>query len=230
MKVVVISDIHSNLSAFEAVIKNLPEFDILICLGDIVGYGPQPNEVVERLRELQPDIVLLGNHDHAVITGITTGFSELASAAIDWTRQNVTRENVQYLSTLRPSSRFECENVQGALFHGSPRDPLSEYIYPIISKDEAGSLIQEAGASLVLLGHTHIPMSYSFADKMLANPGSVGQPRDGDPRASFATISLSNGELAFLVRKVEYDIALTANRIMEVKLPRRLVDRLLRGK
>jgi len=230
VRIIVISDIHSNLTAFEAIIKSLPEFDLSICLGDIVGYGPQPNEVVQRVREFSPDVTLLGNHDHAVITGSTAGFSELASRAVEWTRQNITKENVSYLRTLKPSTRMKIENVEGAFFHGSPRDPLSEYVYPEISKDEVGQIMQEAEASLVLLGHTHIPMNYSIGGKMLANPGSVGQPRDGDPRASFAIITLTNGKFAFQVKKIEYDIASTANKIMEAKLPNVLADRLVRGR
>ena len=98
----VISDIHSNLDAFEAVIDNLPDYDELFCLGDLVGYGPQPNEVVERLQQLRPSAVLMGNHDYAVVTGDTEGFSSHAAEAVEWTRKKIAPQYHEYLTTLQP--------------------------------------------------------------------------------------------------------------------------------
>jgi predicted phosphodiesterase len=158
----VISDIHSNLEAFQSVIANLPHYDFLLFLGDLVGYGPPPNEVVERFRKLKPAIALKGNHDHAVSTGDTSGFSPHAEKAVKWTRHQITPQNLDYLSNLPSSAKIQLGDAELALFHGSPRDSLGEYIFPGIPTHSAQRLIQRAGAPLVLLGHTHMPMLYDL--------------------------------------------------------------------
>jgi putative phosphoesterase len=225
----VISDIHSNLEAFLTVIANLPPHDHLLFLGDLVGYGPQPNEVVEQLQQLQPAIVLKGNHDYAVSTGDASGFSSYAEIAVRWTRRQITPQNLDYLSNLPSSAKMKVNHTELALFHGSPRDSLSEYIFPGISARSARQLIQRAGAALVLLGHTHMPMLYDFEGEMLANPGSVGQPRDGDQRAAFAILTLSQGKFSFEVRRVEYDVDSVARKIIRKGLPEFLANRLYKG-
>jgi putative phosphoesterase len=229
LRIVVISDIHSNLEAFLAVIANLPSYDHLLFLGDLVGYGPQPNEVVEQLQQLQPAIVLKGNHDYAVSTGDTSGFSSYAEMAVRWTRRQITPQNLDYLSNLPSSANIDLNHTGFALFHGSPRDPLNEYIFPGIPAQAARQLIQRAGAPLVILGHTHLPMLYDFEGEMLANPGSVGQPRDGDQRAAFAILTLSECKISFEVRRIEYDVDSVARKIIREGLPEFLADRLYEG-
>lgn len=228
MRIAVISDIHSNLDAFEAVIANLPDYDELFCLGDLVGYGSQPNEVVERLRQLKPTVALMGNHDYAVVTGDTADFSAHAAEAVEWTRRNISAPNREYLAALRPSASLEKGGLLLGLFHGSPRDPLTEYVFPGIPTAVARNLIEDSGAEIVLLGHTHMPMMYSFGDLMLGNPGSIGQPRDGDPRASFAILTIAGG-MTFEVKRVEYDVDAVAKRIVRAGLPRFLAERLYTG-
>ena len=229
MRIVVISDIHSNLDAFEAVIADLPEYDELFCLGDLVGYGPQPNEIVEKLRQLRPSVVLMGNHDYAVVTGDTEGFSSHAAEAVEWTMKKINSQNRDYLATLRPSEKLERSNRSMALFHGSPGDPLNEYVFPGLPENAAKKLIENGGAEVILLGHTHMPMLYSFDRKMLGNPGSVGQPRDGDPRASYATLSIGERRFSFDVRRVKYDMAPVADKIVRAGLPKFLAERLYIG-
>ena len=229
MKVAVISDIHSNLDALRAVIASLPPYDSLLCLGDIVGYGPEPNDVIEELRILEPKVTIMGNHDYAVTTGDVRGFSPDAAQAVEWTRGQMKQENLQWLSTLASTSRAEMNGKLVGMFHGSPRDPLSEYVLPGISQSYLRELVQSANADVVLLGHTHIPMVYSFNKRLLANPGSVGQPRDSDPRASFAILTLSKSEVAFDVKRAEYDVDSAASKIRNVGLPRFLADRLHAG-
>jgi putative phosphoesterase len=225
----VISDIHSNLDAFQAVIGNLPPYDSLLFLGDLVGYGPHPNEVVEQLQQLQPATVLMGNHDYAAVTGDASGFSPHAEIAVEWTRRHIKPKNLAYISRFHSSARVELSNTRFALFHGSPRDPLSEYIFPGIPDPLARKVIQSAAAPLVLLGHTHMPMIYSFEGEMLANPGSVGQPRDGDPRAAFAVLTLSDGKFSFEIKRVDYDVDAVASKIIEAGLPEFLANRLYTG-
>ncbi len=229
LRIAVISDIHSNLDALRTVVATLPAYDQLLCLGDIVGYGAEPNGVIEELQHLNPEVVLMGNHDYAVATGDTAGFSPHAALAVEWTRGKIERERLRYLSQLRPSMKLESDTVTLGLFHGSPEDPLTEYIFPGIPYNEARQIIHKGGARLVLLGHTHIPMIYSFVDEMLANPGSVGQPRDGDPRASFGILTILDGKFSFEVKRVTYDVDSAASKIIEARLPSFLADRLYTG-
>jgi putative phosphoesterase len=229
MRIAVISDIHSNLKALDAVVNSLPKYDELFCLGDVVGYGPQPNEVVERLRELRPKIVLMGNHDCAVVTGDVTDFSSHAARAVEWTNREILEANRSYLAGLKPFANVELEGTKLALFHGSPMDPLNEYVFPGMPVAIGRKLLQIASAKVVLLGHTHVPMCYRFDGDVLANPGSVGQPRDGDPRASFAVLTISNQEVRFAVERVDYDVDAVADRILRSGLPSFLAERLYVG-
>lgn len=229
MKFVVISDIHSNLDVFEAVLSSLPDYDELLFLGDLVGYGPQPNEVVERIRRLKPTAVLMGNHDYAVATGDTEGFSLNAAAAVEWTRRKITSENRYFLAGLQPSTRMEREGISLGLFHGSPQDPLTEYIFPGIPESKAKKLIQNGAAKIVLLGHTHMPMLYVFEEEMLGNPGSVGQPRDGDPRASFAILTITDRKFSFEIKRALYNVDSVADKIVKAGLPAFLAERLYTG-
>jgi predicted phosphodiesterase len=229
MRIAVISDVHSNLDALDAVVHSLRDCDEIICLGDVVGYGPQPNEVIERFRQLRPTTVLMGNHDNAVVTGDTGDFSPHAAKAIEWTRRQVNHVSLGYLAALKPSARLERCGAALAVFHGSPRDPLNEYVYPGAPERIYRGFLETVAADIVLLGHTHIPMLYTFNGKLIANPGSVGQPRDGDRRASFATLMLSEGKATFGITRVEYDVSSVANRIIQGGLPSFLAERLYMG-
>jgi len=229
LKCAVISDIHSNLDALEAVIDEIPNAMPVLCLGDIVGYGAQPNEVIEAVHGLKPHAVLMGNHDYAVVTGDVEGFSTYASMAIAWTRQRITSVNMQFLSKLRSEIHLEIDQIPIGLYHASPRDSLFEYIYPQISDEEAESLINLSKCKVVLLGHTHIPMRLSVKNRLLANPGSVGQPRDGNPNASLGFLTLSAGKCEFEYKRVEYDVESAATKISQSGLPNFLANRLFKG-
>jgi len=229
LRIAVLSDIHSNLDALDAVMRDLPTVDNIFCLGDLVGYGPQPNEVIAELQRVQPIVVLLGNHDSSILTGDTAGLAAHAELAVKWTRKVIGKAELQYLSSLEPSGRLELSEIAIALFHGSPRDPISDYVYPNSPKSMFEDLLGKAGADVVMLGHTHMPMQYLSTGKLLANPGSVGQPRDGDPRASYAILTLSGSLRSFEIRRVEYDVEAVAEKITESGLPGYLADRLYVG-
>jgi putative phosphoesterase len=229
MRVAVISDIHGNLPALKAVLSDLGVVDALYCLGDMVGYGPEPNEVVEEIRRLSPDVVLMGNHDHAVITGDTSDFTTHAALAVEWTRARLKVGNGEYLSPLSASARFRVAGRTVGLYHGSPRDPLNEYIFPGQPDFILRSLVQTAQAEIVLLGHTHVPFKAEINSSLLANPGSVGQPRDGDPRASYAILDIEPRRVDFEIRRIRYDVDLVASRIRRSGLPAFLADRLYIG-
>lgn len=224
-----ISDIHSNLDALEAVIDEIPKGMPILCLGDVVGYCAQPNEVVETIQRLNPLVVLMGNHDYAVVTGDVGGFSTYAATAIAWTRKHITAANMQFLSSLHPEAHLELDTISVALYHGSPRDSLFEYIYPEISAEEVDSLIDESESKVVLLGHTHVPMLSSAKGRILANPGSVGQPRDGNPNASIGFLTVSARKCDFEHKRVRYDVESAAEKIRESGLPLFLANRLHQG-
>ena len=229
MSYAVISDIHSNLDALDAVSAELPAGLSIICLGDIVGYGAEPNEVIETIRSLRPLAVLMGNHDYAVVTGDVEGFSTYAATAIIWTGKHITETNMQFLSNLRPEVKLDLDSIPVALYHASPRDPLFEYVYPDINYEDVESIIADTKSKVVLLGHTHIPMRLSAKAGILANPGSVGQPRDGNPNASFGFLTLSVEGCEFEIKRVKYEVESAAQKIRHVGLPDFLADRLHNG-
>ncbi|MCJ7456848.1 metallophosphatase family protein [Candidatus Bathyarchaeota archaeon] len=228
MRIAVVSDIHSNYDALQVVLSSMGDYDAFFCLGDLVGYGAQPNEVVSEIRSLEPDAVVLGNHDYAVSTGDTSGFVHHAVEAIEWTRRQISPENLHYISSLRSKSDFTVDGVKIALAHGSPRDPLMEYVYPSAAEFVLRGMLDESGGSILLLGHTHVPFSQEFESKLIANPGSVGQPRDGDPRASYAILDLS-ARTRFQIRRASYDVDAAASKITARGLPKMLADRLYLG-
>ncbi len=240
MRIAVLSDIHSNLAALEAVRADLPPVDEIWVLGDIVGYGPQPNEVVRVLQELGARSVL-GNHDAAAIGSITAEeFNADARAAIEWTATQLDANAKTYLATL-PEVR-----VSGDLtaVHGSPREPIWEYI---ASPAIAAANLASFETWLCIFGHTHLPIIFRAADgrveaipatpgepvrldarRALMNPGSVGQPRDGIPASSFLVLDDRAATAEF--HRVAYDIGRTQRLMREVGLPPRLSERLTWGR
>jgi len=241
MRVAVISDIHSNLHALEAVLAAIDgdATDELWCLGDLVGYGPRPNECCAAV-EARAAICLAGNHDLAVTGAIDVHeFSGDAARAAAWTREVLDERSDAYLRRLAP--RAEREGVE--LYHGSARDPVWEYV---LSDDAAEATLLATESPLVLVGHSHAALVAVLHDgaaagglaeagteidlsvgRCLLNPGSVGQPRDGDPRASYLLLDLDARRASF--RRVEYDIARTQAEIAEAGLPEPLARRLAHG-
>src|SRR5213083_1958967 len=214
MHLAVLADVHANLPALEAVLADVDRVAPagIWVAGDLVGYNPWPNEVLQILRDRRMKAIR-GNHERAALGAETFRFNELAAAAIRWTRIQLTPGNVGYLKDLEDRTRTTMPEGVVAMYHGSPRDD-DEYVFPWTA-DEA--LVQKAGAPFVILGHTHLPMARSFRSGPLVNPGSVGQPRDSDPRPTFA------------IRRVPYDIDAVATAIKRNGLPTELADRLYTG-
>jgi diadenosine tetraphosphatase ApaH/serine/threonine PP2A family protein phosphatase len=242
MRVAVVSDIHSNLHALEAVLAAIDEAapDEVWCLGDLVGYGPRPNECCATIAE-RADVCLAGNHDLAVRGTIDLEeFHGDAGLAATWTRDVLEPEWKELLDRLEPKGA--AHGV--ALYHGSARDPVWEYV---LSDEAALATIEIAGSRLVLVGHSHVALrvvrsengdldgglaaggtELELADaQALLNPGSVGQPRDGDPRAAYLVLDLDARRASF--RRVEYDIEQTQREIREAGLPELLAARLELG-
>lgn len=222
-----VSDIHSNLEALEAVFSALHEEEVY-CLGDVVGYGANPNEVIDLLKENRV-LAVMGNHDHAVATRNVSGFNSKAALASLWTRGQLTESSLQYLSSLPTERRLEVEGHRVYLTHGSPDDNLWEYVDPASHYNLFDHYLRKLGVEVVGLGHTHVP--YVWRDKrgVVFNPGSVGQPRNGDRRASYATILFAEGGTTAEVRALDYDYQKAATKIRAAGLPEQLAARLALG-
>ena len=245
MRALVVSDIHGNLHALQAVLEAEGDrFDTLWCLGDTVGYGARPNECVDIIRE-RATVTLAGNHDLAVLGTVNVErFGADAARAARWTREVLGAEQEAFLSTLASTATIGLV----AMAHASPRDPVWEYV--IDGPGAAIALASVPDAQLVLVGHTHVPMSarsvgdrvtgghapagreenLDAAVRLFANPGSVGQPRDGDSRASYLVVdSDEDRPVRVEFRRVVYDTALSAKEIVDAGLPQQFADRLLFG-
>ncbi len=242
MRVLLLSDIHANLVALEAVLRRTPAYDAVWCLGDVVGYGPAPNECVARLRGLGA-LTLAGNHDVAAIGNAPLEvFRSGARLALEWTRRVLTPESKAWLAALEPKRILPEHHL--TLVHASPRDALWEYIE---NEHVASENFPHFETDMAFFGHTHQPIAYRLREtekilrtailpeskplplepKLLLNPGSVGQPRDGDPRAAFA---LFDTETQFITPyRMEYDIAAVQRAMANANLPHRLIARLAQG-
>ncbi len=244
MNAAVISDIHANLPALETVLADIDRVgvDEIWCLGDAVGYGARPSECVDLLAE-RCTLSLVGNHDLAALEQIDiSSFSPAAAEAARWTRSNLSEQAMDWLTGLEGAAS-EREGI--GLFHASPRDPVWEYV---IDTDLAEECLDVQSERVALVGHSHIALFFTRVDEMsrlrssfappgttesfaqgqwLVNPGSVGQPRDGDPRAAWLELDLDSTRATF--HRVEYDIKLAAEQIRDAGLPINLADRLYLG-
>lgn len=257
MRVALLSDVHANLHALRAVLDHVDAsgVDRIYCLGDVVGYNAFPLECTNLVRE-RADFTILGNHDWAATVGTPDGFNPAAKAAVEYSRRLLDDDARAFLSACSPHASFRVNGMRLDLFHGSPREPLWEYVFP----DDAPPLFDQLDHSLqadtprvIALGHTHVPMIlaageldpadvgelpskflHSNLDKdraaslLLLNPGSVGQPRDGDPRAAYATLHTDSLRVQF--HRVEYDVGAAARAVRDAGLPGLLADRLFRGR
>ncbi|MFB6265855.1 MAG: metallophosphoesterase [Candidatus Nanohaloarchaea archaeon] len=222
---IVLSDIHGNLPALEAVQDDADSVEDAFFCGDMVGYYPWPDAVIETARE-NGFRAVRGNHDEALVSDSTFGFNSVAAEALDWTRENISDPALEYLEGIPYSRRESMSGVEILMVHGSPQRPVSEYVYPG-QVDEKFVERQDVDVDILLLGHTHVPFVNQVAGTLVVNPGSVGQPRDGDPRASYAEIDLQ--EQSAEVHRVEYDIDRVEEKVGEVDLPVTLAERLKRG-
>ena len=242
MRVLVISDIHANYTAFEAVLNDADDIEAVWCLGDIVGYGPDPNACVELLSE-QPNLVCVpGNHDIAAMGDMAIeSFNGDARRSLLWQQRVLSASSMDFLRTL-PETAKPDEKV--TLVHGSPRDPVWEYILNTLA---ARLNFLEFETDFCFVGHTHVQsmflldtekdrvsleiprvgMAVSLSGRGILNPGSVGQPRDRDPRAAYAIFDTETS--TWEPQRVEYDIESVQARILEARLPEKHASRLTEG-
>jgi predicted phosphodiesterase len=239
----VISDIHANLDALEAVLAELAGVEAYLCLGDIVGYGPDPGACVERLRGLPRLTCIAGNHDLAAIDKYDLNwFNPFARQAIEWTSRQLSPENRDYLARLE----LKREVAGAVLVHGALPEPM-DYI---TTEEDAAAVFAEFEGALCFVGHTHIAEYYRSRKesrlcerfslwsggeieqepelRYIVNPGAVGQPRDNNPRASFGTYDSEAGTIE--IHRVDYDIESVQARMQLAGLPQYLIDRLALGR
>jgi len=237
----VLSDIHGNLESLTTALELTKPDDVIMCLGDIVGYGPNPNECLQLIRE-RAKTVILGNHDVAAIESFGLDyFNDAAREALLWTQRVLTRENVAWLSGLD----YEVRTPDYLLVHGAPVN----YFTYILDNQTAAEAFEATDARLIFVGHTHLAEYFSRSEsgrvtrhsmraggnlkldpavRYILNVGSVGQPRDGNPKASFAFYDVENGTVSW--QRYDYPIEPVREKMAEVHLPRRLADRLLVGR
>ena len=241
MRILIISDIHANLTALEAVISAAGDVDAVWCLGDLVGYGPDPNQCVERIRHLPNLVCLIGNHDAAVVKSIDiTSFNDEARLAVLWTQSVLSQSNLEYIQGLKPEITMDSVT----LAHGSPRQPIWEYL---LDTRTASKNFEFFDTPYCFVGHSHLPVIFQMqngqknaklfipkqefplelAPRAILNPGSVGQPRDHDPRAAYAIYDSDAQTWSY--QRVPYDIPSVQTRMRANNLPQRHINRLSTG-
>ena len=246
MRYFIFTDIHGNMEAFSAILRfaKKRKIDHYLFLGDMVGYGASPNEVIDELRTLKPIDMIRGNHDKAVCCEMESvqTFNPIAAAAIHWTRENVSPKNLTYLTDLKKGPEIIHEHI--TICHGSPFDED----YYIFGEFDAAEAFLHIETPVTFFGHTHFPFAYTDNDHLiegtfltgnsteikiekgiryLINPGSVGQPRDRNTRAACAIYDSAAQKITFF--RVEYDIENAQQRILDAGLPAALAERLSIG-
>ncbi|MFA4934656.1 MAG: YfcE family phosphodiesterase [Candidatus Methanoperedens sp.] len=225
MLVGLIADVHSNAVALKAVLSALAESGVerILHAGDIVGYNPYPNETIELFKR-NKIISIMGNHERALITGDTSGFNPFAKAALEWTRKVVLPDNYGYIKGLKNIESITIDEKRIVLVHGSPQD-IDEYVYP---ENVSRGLLSAANADILVLGHTHIQFKREYPEGIIINPGSVGQPRDGNPDAAFAVLDTDSGKIE--LERISYDIEKVVEDMLAAHLPEKLALRLRVGR
>ncbi len=245
MRILIISDIHGNADAFKAVIEDASRWDSIWILGDLVDYGPEPHIVIDMVKELKPNVIIAGNHDYAVAYNTDCRCAPEIHELSEYTRRSISmkllsREQINWLKTLPLHIVNIVAGKKMFAVHGSPRNPLYGYLKPSLSKEEL--LLQltptlfavkpaPIKADIVLVGHTHIPATIEVEGIRVLNPGSCGQPRDSDPRASYAIYDTENN--TFTTCRVKYSIDRVIEKLKKLNLEERyftwIADILKRG-
>ena len=219
MQIAVLSDLHSNWVALQAVLADLDNVDAVVCAGDVVGYNPWPGECVDAMVEREVPTVM-GNHDRAVVGGTSFGFNSMAQAGVEHSRSELDDAQIEWLRSL-PDERTVFDG-RVRIVHGHPDDP-DRYTYP---DDFGPDLLDDE--DVLVMGHTHVQHHEIYDDGVVMNPGSVGQPRDGDERAAYALLDLDT--LAVEERRVPYEISNVQRAIRDAGLPEKLAARLAQGR
>ncbi len=214
----IISDIHGNIVALNSVLDDMPKVDMIICAGDIVGYNPWPKECVKwTIKNQIPSV--MGNHDRSVVKSNTRWMNNMATEGIKYSKKKLDKRHIKYLKDLPNERKILDGKIK--IVHGHPDDPnhytRKSELKPDLLEDE----------KVLIMGHTHIQFNKKYKNKIIVNPGSVGQPRDGNPRAAYSVLNLEN--LSISQNRVEYDIDKVVKKIEKEGLPKRIGTRLYEG-
>jgi putative phosphoesterase len=226
MRIATFSDIHGNVHALQAVLADIDQrgIDQLYCLGDLVGYGAYPNEVIALIRERHIPTVM-GNYDDGVgldkdecgCAYTDAEMRRLGQLSIEWSKEHVTPENKAFLRWLLSNIRLEVHGKRLLLVHGSPRR-INEYVYEDRAPKSLSRIAQSADADVLIFGHTHLPYVREVDGVLFVNDGSVGKPKDGDTRAAYAILDISN-ETKVTIQRVPYEVAASAAAVRQSALP-----------
>jgi putative phosphoesterase len=236
-RVAVITDLHGNVPAFEAALRRIENLavDDLYCGGDLVGYGPRPNEVCRTIEE-RAIATIYGNYDHAIARDLddcgcfypTPKDRETGQGSVAWTLAHTDERSKRFMRELPFDLRFELAGKRVRVVHGSPRK-VNEYLLEDRAASTFERIAQLAECDILLFGHTHKPWVREYVGVLFVNCGSVGKPKDGDPRGSFALLETTNGDVNVSIERVPYDAEGVANEIRSVALPPELADQLVRA-
>lgn len=226
MEVAVVADIHSNLWALNAVLEKLAGVERVMCAGDITGFYTRPNEVVDALVEKKV-VAVVGEHDLALLGGETEELTEEGRTAAIWNRGEAGGRALGYLKKLKNFATLRIKKHKILIAHRSPKSELGGILPETPSRDLAHA-VMDADADIIVVGHTHIPLKKMILGKIILNPGSVGQPRDRDPRASYAILKVDE-EVEVEFHRVEYDVEAAVEEILRAGLPEELATRLRVG-
>jgi putative phosphoesterase len=238
LRIAILSDVHGNLSALDIVLRDVSHRGVegIVHLGDLVGYGPRPNEVVERVRS-EAISGVVGNYDLAVCHSdadegrtryLKPSLSRVGDRTYRWTREYLRDDTKAFLEALPAQIRVEDGQATFLFTHGSPERP-DEYLYPDTPEDRLRELFEGTEVQVMVVGHTHLPQARECDDRLLLNPGSVGKPCDGDPRASYLVLDTGRGLTAEHVR-VEFDVETVAAESVRLGLPPEQAEALRRGR
>lgn len=236
MRIAIISDIHSNITALKAVLSDIEEQEInkIYCTGDLVGYAPFPNEVIDFIREKQIPTVM-GNYDDAVgnmrfVCGCDYKDEKaqaLGEASISWTKEHTSEQNKEFLRSLPEEIRFEAEGKTILLVHGSP-GILNEYIFENTPAEQMSGYLAKGNCDILICGHTHRPFHAVLGQGHIINAGSVGKPKHGNPKATYVVVTF-NGKVNVETRMVNYDFEAVAKAIESSNLPNEFAELIRKG-
>lgn len=225
MKIGIIADIHSNIYGLQSVLKQLKNIDLVLCAGDIVGYHTFVNEVIEKIKKRNIKCIL-GNHDAYLLGSIPIKDNSIIKKSIEYTRKIITKKNLEYLKKIdKPYKNLEIDNIKIKIYHGSPWNHFEDYIYPDYQNFNR---FKKIDADLIILGHTHWPMIKKIEKTIIVNPGSCGQPRDYNPKASFAIFDTKTKNIS--IKRVDYEIDKVCQAIQNTDLDKKLIQILKRTK
>lgn len=228
MKWAIISDIHSNFDALNSMIERLDDCEMVINAGDTVGYGPEPEKCINAVKNNNKIKSVLGNHDYSVLTLNTAGLNDLAVQAVMHNSKNISDESRKFLKSLPENMKVDINGFKVFVCHGSPLS-INQYVYEDTPAETLNLWLEKTNCNAIIMGHTHRVFVKKLKNGWILNPGSVGQPRDGNPKSSCLIADFGKNDLKIEVKRIPYNIESVNKKIKNEKLPEFLADRLYDG-